>query len=172
MQKQESFNWGSLVIGILYLIIAVYSFRNPTASLLTVVYLFGFGAIMKGIYEIVIHRRVQNITDQASSGLLILGIIDIILGLIIAFNVLGGIIALPYIFAVWFIIDAIGSIVTAGHLKEYSNTRYWLTIIIGVLGIIVGISLMLNPLTAYAVISMLVGLFFLINGISHVIQAF
>lgn len=170
--NEESFNWGSLILGILYVLIAIFALRNPTASLLTVVFMFGFGAILKGIYEIIIHRRLQNMTNNMSNGLIVLGVIDIILGLLISFNVLGGIIALPYIFAVWFIVDAIGSLATAGHLKELSTSRYWMTIILGVLGIIIGIGLFMNPVTAYVVISMLVGLFFLINGIGHIIQAF
>lgn len=171
MQKEQSFNWGLLILGILFIIISVFAFRNPTASILTVVYLFGFGALFKGIYEIFIHRRVKNM-DAYSNGLLILGIIDIILGLIILFNIFGGIIALPYIFGIWFIIDSIGTLATAGALRQVSTGRYWLAIIFGILGIIVGIALFMNPITAYAVISLLVGFYFLITGIGYIVEAF
>lgn len=170
--NENSFNWGSLILGIIFILLSLVAFNNPTASLLAVVFMFAIGAILKGIFEIFLRNRMKEYTNYNHTALIVIGVIDIIIGVIILFNIELGLAIMPFLFAFWFIFDSIGALFTASAIRPFSNARYWFTIILGIIGVILGIALLFMPATAYAVIAMLVGIYFMIAGIAYIVAAF
>lgn len=170
--NQEGFQWGPFILGIISIILAFLAFNNPVVSILSVTMVFGIGAILKGLYEIFVRRKVRQFAGYSSVFVVIIGVIDIIIGIFFLFNIAGGLVALPFIFAFWIIFDSIGTIITASAVREHSNTQFWFTVIIGILGVIVGFLLLYNPFSAYLTIATLVGIYFMINGILNIVYAF
>ena len=50
METKKSFDWGSLVLGILFVVTAVISFRRPLANLMTIVVVYAIFSFLKGIF--------------------------------------------------------------------------------------------------------------------------
>lgn len=171
-QHNDGFQWGPFILGVLSLILAFLAFNNPAVSIISVAILFGIGAILKGVFELFFRRRVRQFSGYSSGWLILLGVIDILIGVFFLFNLSAGVLALPVIFAFWVIFDSIGTLVIASAIRQHSNTQFWFTLIIGIIGLIIGFLLLFNPLSSYVAIASLVGLFFMIQGILNIVYAF
>lgn len=170
--ETNSFNWGSFIIGILFIGLSLIAFNEPTAGLAGLVYFFAFVAIIKGIFEIIYRNRMKYFTMTNKTGLVVLGILEIIIGVVLFFNVFIGIFALPFILGFWFIIDSVGTLFVASSLRDQNRSMYWFTIVFGVIGLILGILLLLNPITGLFTVAFLVGAYFMFAGIVAIVEAF
>lgn len=175
-RQNSGFGWGNLIFGILSLIVAFIALRNPSASLVAIVIYFGVLALVKGIFGIITRNKIDKwfgpYASAPSTMILVESIFQIIIGLILIFNVPLGIVSLPIIFSIWFIFDSILNIQRAKVFRQVSNFWYWFMIIISVLGIILGVLLIFNPFASLITVSYLVGFYFLFEGIRSIILAF
>ncbi len=48
--RQEGFQWGPFILGILSIILAFFAFNHPVVSIVSVTILFGVGELLKGLY--------------------------------------------------------------------------------------------------------------------------
>ncbi|AMB98538.1 hypothetical protein AWM75_00375 [Aerococcus urinaehominis] len=170
--NQSSFSWADLLIGALYIIVALIAFRNPVSSILAIAFVFGFAMILGGIFALVTRNRINERFGTNMIGTLILAIIRIILGVIVVFNIEIGVLTMPVVLALWFIFEAIMGIYLANTIKAVNGGFYWLSIIIYVISLIVGFYLLFNPATALALLPFLVGVYFMFNGIRAIVSAF
>lgn len=172
-QKNKNVNWANLVLGIIYIIVAIIAFKDPTVSLYSIAILLGISVILSGIGEITISRTINRYyVDDNYSLRMISGIVQIILGIVILVDINTTFIALPYIFAIWFIFTSVMGIILSSPLRLIANGVWTTLLILNILGIILGVMMISNPLSGYVTIVMLVGLYFLILGIRTIIHSF
>ena len=69
--KQEGFQWGPFILGILSIILAFFAFNHPVVSIVSVTMFFGISAILKGLYEIFVRRKVRQFAGYSSIFLLV-----------------------------------------------------------------------------------------------------
>ncbi|MDT3919416.1 DUF308 domain-containing protein, partial [Staphylococcus saprophyticus] len=112
MQRSSGIKWSSLIIGVIFLVIGVFIVSFPEENLFAITWLIGLLFIINGFIEIFIRRIMKKATQRGSKLLIILGIINIIIGLLILFNVVTSTTFIIYLFAIWFIINAIFNIFT------------------------------------------------------------
>lgn len=168
---EKRFDWLSLLVGILMLLAGGYTLFAPLGVLLSLPLVLGVLAIAKGVQTLWLRHQVNEILVQKSSWLLWLGIIDIVIGLLFIIRMGLALDVIVFIFAVWFIFDAIFEIMTARVFKA-DKGYYWLLIILSVLGLILGIILLFNPLLASATLVWLIAFYLIFIGIGKIIQAF
>ncbi|MCI2149560.1 HdeD family acid-resistance protein [Bifidobacterium crudilactis] len=168
----KKINWDYFFVGILFIITALVSFSNPASNLVALVYGFAILAIIKGVSELTLRRRIDEFTGAKNVYILVLGIVDILLGVFLIFNASVGVIALPYIFAIWFILDSIFELAVASVYRNTAGNYYWFDIVMNVLGIVLGIILLFNPVSSALTLAFLVGAYFLFSGISYLAAAF
>ncbi|WP_301356794.1 HdeD family acid-resistance protein [Enterococcus spodopteracolus] len=164
-------DWGSLVLGILFVLVSLISFRDPVGNLVAIVIVFAIFAILKGLFELFLRSRVKELTGYKGKMPMVIGIIDLLIGIFFIFNIGAGVVALPYVFAVWFIIDSVLALFTADLFRGISEGHYWFTVVINVLGILLGIMLLFNPLSSALTLSFLVGFYFMVVGINQIVYA-
>ncbi|MGX7351827.1 acid-resistance membrane protein [Enterococcus canis] len=169
---EKKFDWGSFLLGILFIIVALFAFQDPVGDLAAIVLIFGCFAILKGIFELFLRNRLKTLTGSKTWMLIIVGIIDILIGVFLLFNLQASILALPYVFAIWFIIDSVFGLFTLDYAREVSNGYYWFTIIVNILGILLGIMLLFNPLSSALTLAFLVGMYFMFFGIMNIVYSF
>lgn len=173
MQKRnEGNNWWQIIAGIAMVLIGIFAWRTPGLGTGTVVYLIAFMAILRGINLISARSNLNRFTVSSHTWMLVIGIIDIIIGIFILFNSFEALVALPFVLAVWFIIESIGIIVIAFRVRELSTGRFILGLILGIIGIVLGIYLFRNPVAGFWTIEVLVATYFIVNGIFMVIEGF
>lgn len=172
MHNEQGFDWGSLIVGALYLVASFLAFNNPDMGIFSIILLFSIAIIMKGVFELAVNHRMSLATGHGSGWMVFIGIVDIILGLVFLFNFWLGFITLPFLFAFWFFMDSVSRLFLAFKYRETRNGRFWFNLVIGILGIILGILLLFNPFASLITMNYLLAFFFLMSGVAHVVQAF
>ena len=170
--SKKGFNLVHFILGLILLVTGLVSFFNPLSSLVAIVVVFAVAALFEGIIQLVFRSRLLEYTGYKANSILVLGILDILIGLFLLFNMNFGLLALPYIFAIWFIMDSIGELIVSDVFKSLSSGYYWFKIIMNVLGLILGIMMLFNPIISALTISFLVGLYFLTAGIDFIVTSF
>ncbi|MDY6064696.1 MAG: DUF308 domain-containing protein [Finegoldia sp.] len=175
-RQDTGFGWGNLIFSILSIVVSFIAFRNPDASLVAIVIYFGILALLKGIFGLFARNQIEKwfgpYSSAPSTMILVESIFDIIIGVILLFNVPLGIASLPFIFAIWFIFESILNIQRAGAFKAVSKFWYYFMIVVSVIGIILGVLLIFNPFASLITVSYLVGFYFMFAGIRSLILAF
>lgn len=166
---ENGFNWWSLIIEIIYIVLGILAFNNLLGSASFVIYLFAFAVAFKEVTQIIIRNRLKEYTGMTNNWMIVIGIIDIIIGVFLFFNVTAGVIALPIVFAMWFIIDSVIALISARTIRNYSKRNFWLIVFLSIISIIIGIILIFNPIASILTVAYLVGIYFTLNGLSFVI---
>lgn len=170
--KTKRFDWASFFLGVLFILVSLVSFQDPVGNLQAIVAVFGIIAIVKGIFELFFRSKVRELTGFKVKMPMVLGVFDLVIGILLLFNINAGVMALPFIFSIWFLIDSIVGLFTSDHAKMVSTGYFWFTVIINILGVIVGFILLFNPLSAALTLSFLVGFYFMLFGITEIIYSF
>ena len=156
----------SVILGVLLMIGGFACIFTPLATFFTTGYFLCALMLVFGIVGIV--RAKADVFE------IIVSILAIIVGLIALFRpgsslVFDGVILI--FIACWFLVEGIAMIVE-GVKSRATNSNWWVNLIVGILGIIVGIIAFANPMFTAVTADMLLGLFFIQIGITLISLAF
>ncbi|MBP1040301.1 DUF308 domain-containing protein [Vagococcus sp. BWB3-3] len=161
-------DWGKLILGILLIITSLISFNNPNFNVLNVVVFFGIAMIASGIQMIASAVK----SEKSNVLLIILGVITIILGILIIVNIWYSLLITPYFFAIWCLVQSISGLFTLGEIKKVSKGAFWFSLIMNILGILIGLLLFYHPVVSYFTLSFTVGMGFMFFGIKNIAESF
>jgi uncharacterized membrane protein HdeD (DUF308 family) len=157
--------WVLLLRGIAAVLFGFLAFVWPELTLVALVFLFGAYALVDGVTTLFVGGRAR------SWWMVFAGVFGIIAGglmfifpRITAFGLL-------ILIASWAVVRGLFEIVAAIQLRK-ELTNEWMLILGGVLSIIFGILLVLNPAVGALAMVWLIGVFTLVFGIMMVILAF
>ena len=168
----RKFQISYFILGVLFILMALLAFRDPAGDLIALVIFFGMIALIKGFFELFYRKKMEEFTGSSKNWVIFMGIVDLLFGLILLFNIPLGLIALPFVFSFWFILDSIGALMIAPKFQKVSNGYYYFMLAISIIGILVGLLLLVNPLSAALTLAFLVGFYFMMIGISFITAAF
>jgi uncharacterized membrane protein HdeD (DUF308 family) len=158
--------WLVLVEGILVALLGLLLLVAPGASLFFIVQLLGLYLFIAGIFRII-----GIFLDSSSWGLKLLGgILCLIAGLVVLRHPLWSTIGIPAGLVV--IVGFLAMLQGAAGLVVAFQGGGWGMGILSVLGILVGLILVINPLIGVAALPFILGIFMLIGGVGAVVQAF
>lgn len=168
------FNWMSLLTGILFLILSFCVLINPNLSLQALVVYIAVVAIIEGGIELFFRHKIHQIFDIDNRRWvsLLVGVVLIVLGILLLCNLSFGMHILPYIFAVWFVIDSLENVFLLDFAKMVGRGYYWFTIIASIIGIVLGVYLFFNPAVSSLVLCYCLCFFFMWFGIQYIWEAF
>ncbi len=163
-------NWWTFVLrGVFALLFGVIAFVWPGLTILSLTYVFGFYAILDGIFALV---AAWNFRSQDRWWVLLLeGLLGLAAG-VIAF-VSPGItaLALLWVIAAWAILTGILEIVAAVQLRQEIENEVWLGLG-GLASIVFGVLLVIWPGSGLVTISWLIGGYAIVFGISMLVLGF
>ena len=156
--------------GLVAILFGVLAFVLPGMTLLTLVFLFGAYAIVNGVFALV-HALSAPKGYPRFGALLFTGIISIAAG-VLAF-IWPGITALSLVLliAAWAIVNGVSEIATAIRLRR-AMRHEWLLGLAGVLSVLLGIVMLLQPGVGALALVWWIGAFALAFGILLVALAF
>jgi uncharacterized membrane protein HdeD (DUF308 family) len=158
--------WLVLVEGIVVSLLGLLLLVAPGASLFFLVQLLGLYLFIAGIFRII-----GIFLDSSSWGLkLVAGVLCLIAGLAVLRHPLWGAIAAPA--GLVFIVGFLAMLQGAAGLVVAFQGGGWGMGVLSVLGILLGLVLVINPLIGVAALPFILGIFMLIGGIGAVVQAF
>ena len=162
--------WLVLMRGIFGVIFGVIALVSPGIALLTLVWLFGFYAILDGISAVVIGIRTRGEPNWVWT--IIQGVVSVLAGVIAL--VWPGVTALALLFVVafWAIMLGIAEIAGAFASRRSGSNAWGWTLGAGALNVVLGIVLLIWPASGILTLVWLVGIFTLAGGIALIVLSF
>lgn len=165
-QDKGKLKWSSLIMGTLLLIVAVIIFSYPVKNFYTLTWLIGLLILINGVIQLLFRRAARVLAGSGSGLIIVIGIIDIIFGLLVIFNVGASSTFFIFMFAAWFIVSSVIGLMTISKQSRLKG----LSIIVNVLGLLLGIILLFNPMMGMILVSTMIAITFAILGVTYVID--
>lgn len=155
-----------LVMGIVMVIGGVYTWFHPLAALAALALILGIVFIVVGVGYLAAY-----FSGSYSGWYLAVGLLDIIVGVVLVSNLRQTIMVLPFMFAFWCLFSGVIQIAAALQLRKSPMARLWpWPLIAGIIGIIVGFWIMFQPLAGAVALTILLGVYLVINGIVTILE--
>lgn len=171
-RKSFGFDWGQFITGILFLIAAFVVMRYPLATLKTVTFIFAVVAIIRGIAILAGYSTLRQLTGKLAWVSLLMGIFDLVIGVIFLVNSNFGVATITMMFAIWFLVDSVGSLFNVGHLRIAGTGWFVLYLVLDILAVIVSLMLFMQPVVAAITLVTLLSMFLVLFGIECIVLAF
>ncbi len=169
--KVSSVRWWLLILGILLAILGVVMLATPGMNTLVLAYVVCALMLIYGITEIVFY--IAHHKSQAVSGWLLAdGIITAILGLLLLFMPGAQILTMSLLFALWVLFTGVTRTSGAFAARDAGSSSWGWVLAAGILGILIGVWLMFDPLFAVMTIGYLLPVAFMAQGISAIAAFF
>lgn len=163
--------WVSLLLGLLYILIAICLMFTPLASYIALSILFSIAMFVSGTLEILF--AVTNRHHISSWGWYLAGgIIDLILGIFLMLSPGLSMAVLPFILAFWLMFRGFSSTGYAMDLKRYGTGSWGWYLAFGILAIISSIAIIWYPGLGVFTLVYLIAYALLIIGIFRVMLSF
>ena len=107
MKSRSSFGWLELIIGILLILLGVFTIVKPGIALTGLVVVYGIMALIMGIADIVLYVRVERYTGFGPMVSLISGILSVMTAIMLLVYPNAGKWVLSLLFPIWFIAHCI-----------------------------------------------------------------
>ena len=157
MNRRSDIGWPELIVGIILIILGVVIMRQPVGVLTWIVILCGVLAILSGIGDIVLYVKMEHFTGFGPIVSLVTGILSVMAGFMLAAHPEAGNWALAMILPIWII------------KMHYGMTYYTISLILNILGLLVGILLIFRPMITILSMGVLVGGFMIIEGVELIL---
>lgn len=157
--------WMFLLRGLVFMLVGVYMISAPTQSYMALSLLFGILILVTGAAEL--GHALTNRHSRRWKWRLVVGLIDLVLGLILIFNISLSMAVMPILVGIWLFLTGISLLTFATVIRN----PMWL-VIGGVLTTIVSILVMFVPSFGAVTIVIWTALAFLIAGIFNGLLAF
>lgn len=164
-------NWWMLALrGVAAIVFGILAFIWPGITLLSLVFLFGAYAVVNGVLSLIAAFKAPKGTGNKWS-LIFLGLLSIIAGLLTFF--IPGLTALGLVLliAAWAVVNGVTEIVAAIKLRKVI-TGEWLLILAGLISIVFGILLFLQPAVGALALVFWIGAWAIAMGVLLMILAF
>jgi uncharacterized membrane protein HdeD (DUF308 family) len=162
--------WLVLLRGIFMVIFGIIALVSPGIALLTLIWVFGFYAILDGIAAIVIGIRARG--EPHRVWMIVQGVVSVLAGVIAL--IWPGITALALLFVIafWAIMLGIGEIGGAFASRRRGSKDWVWTVAAGILNVVFGVLLLIWPASGILTLVWLVGIFTLVGGVALLLLAF
>lgn len=160
-----------IVTAVLLIALGIVCIFNPGASFASAAWLMGLFILASGISSLIFGLRAQAFLPNAGSTTL-LAVFQIIIGLMLAANLLASEIALIAVFAMWVMFEGVSLSVLSIDYKKGGYDRWWLMLLLGVCSIILGFLALREPEYTGTFLGILLGLGILANGIVRIVAFF
>lgn len=173
MRNRSNVGWVELVIGILLILMGIFSFSRPNAALTGIVVIYGVMAIITGIEDIVLYVQVDRHTGFGPTVALITGILSVMSGFMLLVYPGAGRWILSLIFPIWFIAHCISRLSNLNYVRFTSgDVAYYSTLIVNIIGLILGFMMIVRPYVSMLSAGYIIGFYLILLGIDSLVAAF
>lgn len=157
--------WVFLIRGILFILTGIYMISSPASSFIALGFFFGLIIFLTGISELL--HAYQGNKESNRGWHLMIGLIDIILGIILMSHISASVAILRIIVGIWFLFRGISLLGFSGILG-----KSWILSLGGVLIILFGLLVLFNPVFGSMTIILWIAFAFILTGIFNILLAF
>lgn len=159
--------WVSLLIGILAVVVGIWCIFTPLSTFLAMTILFVIGFFVGGIFEIIF--ALTNMNSMKNWGwTLIIGIIDVVFGIVLMSNMAISADVLMFFIAFWILFQSIWGIGISLDLKNEPGSGWGFSLILSILGVLFAIACLFQPAISAMFAAYMLGFSFLSYGIFRI----
>lgn len=172
MRRRSGFGWLELVIGIAFILLGILAFAKPDLALTGLIFVYGIAAVVMGVADIILFIEVERYTGLGPILSLISGVLSVMTGLTLVVYPGTGVLVLTFLFPIWFIAHGISRLVHLGHIRFVAGDGiYYFTLIINIIGLILGVLMIFNPLFTLTTIRYFASVYLILLGIDSLVMA-
>lgn len=161
--KKRTISIWHLIAGIIMAVLGVYVWFNPAATLLAL-------ALYLGVAFIIVGAGYFTFSFSYQSGwYLLVGLLDIFVGVILVSNLGVTAASLPIIFALWCLAVGIVQVVAAFEYRNAGLSWSW-SLIAGALGIVFAFLILAYPVIGTVTLTALMGAYILLYGLVEIAE--
>lgn len=175
MRKYSGFRWMELIIGILLILLGIFTFIRPGSMLTGIVIIYGVIAVITGIQDIITYVRVEKYTGFGPTLSLVSGILSVMCGIMLLIYPNAGKWVLSLLFPIWFIAHCISRL---SHVNVRRLTggkfSYYFTLIVNIIGLVLGIFMFFYPVLTFMtmrVMGYIAAVYLVLLGIDSIVLA-
>ena len=154
------------IAGILLVVLGIVCICKPAETLFTTAWLIGVLTLIAGISKLVFTFKTQMFLPNSGSRALS-AVLEIIIGIIFLANNVFLAFSLPVIFAMWVLIEGAIIAVDSFDYKRVGFSMWYVLLILGICGIVLGILGLRNPDVSATMLSTLIGIGVIALGASY-----
>ena len=172
MKKRSRFGWMELIVGILLILLGMYSIVRPGSMLTGIVMIYGAVAVITGIADLVFYMRVGHHIGFGPTISLVTGVLSVMTGFMLLVYPGAGKWVLSMLFPIWFIAHCISGL---SHLNiiRYMACRFifYSTMILNMIGLVLGILMIFRPVYTIISVGWIIGFYLILLGINSIVIA-
>lgn len=173
MSKRSSLGWVDLIVGVLLIVLGIITFARPSGTLTGMVVVYGLLAIVTGVADIIFYVKMERRTGFGPALSLVTGILSVLAGILLLFHPGAGTWIISFMFPLWFIAHCVSKLTHLPMVRLMSGTgHYYFTLVVNILGLILGFVMLFNPIMSLSAVAYLVGLYLILLGIDSIVIAF
>jgi uncharacterized membrane protein HdeD (DUF308 family) len=157
--------WVFLVRGILFILTGIYMISSPTTSFVALGFFFGLVILLAGVSELLHAYRSRR--ESSRSWHLMIGLIDIILGVVLMSHVSASVTVLRIIVGIWFLFRGISLLGFSGIMG-----KSWVLSLGGILTLLFGLLVLFNPAFGSMTIILWIAFAFILTGLFNILLSF
>ncbi len=170
MNRRSDTGWFELIAGVVLIILGIVIMRQPAGVLTWIVIMCGVLAVLSGIGDIVLYVKMERFTGFGPIVSLVTGILGVMAGFMLMAHPGAGTWALAMILPIWIIAHCISRLSHLQYMKmHFGMTYYTISLILNILGLIVGILLIFRPMITIFSMGVLVGAFLILEGVEVIL---
>jgi uncharacterized membrane protein HdeD (DUF308 family) len=156
------------IAGILLIALGVYFIIRPDITLVSAAYVLGMLTLFTGIFKLIFTFRTQAFMPNSGTRML-MGLLDVFFGCFFLFNLFGTAISLPFVFAIWVIIEGVSIFVASFDYKKVGFPYWWALMLLGIVGVVLGILGLMNMDITAVTLSVLISISVILFGLAHIL---
>lgn len=173
MKKRSGFGWAEFISGLCMLLLGIFTIFRPQGMFAWFVMAYGLLAVITGICDIVFYIKAERYTGFGPSISLISGILSVMAGAVLLAHPGIGKAILSVLFPLWFIAHCISRLTHLNTIRFIAgNTCYYISMVINIFGLVLGIMMLVQPMLAFVTAGTLVGIYLIAAGVEAIVIAF
>lgn len=172
MRRRSGFGWLELAIGIVLMVLGIWTFADPKLAVTGMVFACGAAAVVMGVADIVLYVQVEHYTGFGPVVALVSGILSVMSGVMLLVYPRAGALVLTLLFPIWFIAHCVARLSHLGYVRLIAGAGvYAAALIINLIGLILGVLMFLSPLFTLTAIRYFAGVYLLLLGVDSILMA-
>ncbi|MBR6886484.1 MAG: DUF308 domain-containing protein [Bacteroidales bacterium] len=154
--------------GVLLVILGVICIVRPDITLVSAAWILGCFTLVEGITKLIFTLKTQRFIPNSGTRMLS-SLLDIFFGCFFLFNILQTAISLPVVFSLWVMIEGVIIAVDSFDYKKVGFSQWWIILVLGVAGAVLGFYGLRNLDVAAKTLSVLIGIGIVANGLAYIL---
>ena len=173
MKKWSGFRWFEFAEGVLLVLLGIFTLAQPASALTGFIVAYGAVAVIMGVADILLYVRIAHFTGFGPIVSLLSGTLSVMAGVMLLVYPNAGKLILSVLVPLWFLAHCISRLSNLNKIRFFAGEfPYYFTLILNVLGLVLGGLMILNPWISLLSVPLVIGIYLLLLGVDCLILAF